>query len=118
MNESGHEEEIISLVNYFSSRQRQTDRQTDSKTDRQTDSRTDRLTGKDRQTAVRQTDSRTDRQTDIVILSNHPSHTLTSSMPLISRIAPRTRENTPVPKIHSLVRPPFRTEGALSAVIK
>ena len=94
VNESGHEEEIISLADYFSSRQRQTDRLT-----------------------VGQTDSRTDWQTDIVILSYHPSDTLTSSMPLISRIAPRTRENTPVPRIHSLVRPPFRTEGALSAVI-
>ena len=40
---------------------------------------------------------------------------LTSSIPLSSRMAPSTSENTPVPRIHSLVRPPLRTEGARSA---
>jgi hypothetical protein len=41
------------------------------------------------------------------------AHTI--SMPLSSSTAPSTRENTPVPIIHSLVRPPLRTEGARSA---
>ena len=39
-------------------------------------------------------------------------------MPLSSSTAPRTREKTPVPMIHSLVRPPLRTEGARSAAKK
>ena len=91
------------------------------KTDRQTDNQTDNQTGRhtDREPTDRQSDREpTDRQTDRGftvpgIMSLY--FLLTSSMPLISRIAPRTRENTPVPRIHSLVRPPFRTEGALSA---
>ena len=37
VNESGHEEEIISLADYFSSRQRQTDRLTVGQTDSRTD---------------------------------------------------------------------------------
>lgn len=48
----------------------------------------------------------------------HTQHVRTNSMPFNSSTAPSTSEKTPVPIIHSFVKPPLRTEGARSAVIK
>ena len=47
---------------------------------------------------------------------NHNPYVRTSSIPFNSSTAPSTREKTPVPMIHSLVSPPFNTDGARSAV--
>ena len=48
----------------------------------------------------------------------HTQHVRTNSMPFNSSTAPSTSEKTPVPIIHSFVKPPLRTEGARSAVIQ